>query len=219
MKTIDLGIMPYRQAWNLQHKLHQAVLGAKAAHEELPERLLLVEHEPVYTLGFHGNAQNMLASEQWLQSRGIEVVRIERGGDITFHGPGQLVAYPIIDLESHGLGVKTYVALLEQAVIDTLAHYSIKADRVEGATGVWVNVGSKEEAKICAIGVKCSRFVTMHGLALNVNTDLSFFHAINPCGFTTKGVTSMQAILGRPIDMAHVKTTFTHIFLSLLPTK
>ena len=145
--------------------------------EDTEEHLLLVEHPPVFTLGRHGHAENMLVSEDALAAKGIEFVRIERGGDITFHGPGQLVAYPIIDLQRHHLGVKDYVNLLEEAVIRTIAHYGITGERVEGATGVWIDKGLPGERKICAIGVKCTRFVTMHGLALNINTDLHYFGA------------------------------------------
>lgn len=141
-------------------------------------------------MGRHAHPENILR-RQWLESRGAEVVEIDRGGDVTFHGPGQLVVYPIVDLQRYGLGVKGYVNILEESVIRTLADYGVEGGRVEGATGVWIGVGTPGERKICAIGIRCSRFITMHGLALNVDTDLEWFSAINPCGFTDKGVTAL----------------------------
>jgi len=165
------------------------------------EYLLIVEHLPVYTLGLHGDKLNLTHAE-FLRAQGLELVEIERGGDITFHGPGQVVAYPIIDLERRHIGVKRYVYLLEEAVIRTLAEYGLIGERVDGATGVWLGVGSPRERKICAIGIKCSRFITMHGLALNASTDLSYFSAINPCGFVDKGVTSISAELQRTVSFA-----------------
>lgn len=164
------------------------------------ETVFLVEHRPVYTLGRHGHRENII-NRSLIEATGAEVREIERGGDITFHGPGQLVAYPIVDFGRRGMGVKSYVGLLEEAVIRTVAEYGIEGRRVDGATGVWLEAaGSKAERKICAIGVKCSRFIAMHGLALNVSTDLRWFSAINPCGFTDKGVTSIAAELGHPVD-------------------
>lgn len=165
----------------------------------------MVEHNHVYTLGLHGKAENMLLNEGQLKERGIEFIHIERGGDITYHGPGQIVVYPIINLKAHKLGVKDYVHLLEQIVIDFLATYEIESGRVEGATGVWLGIGTPAERKICAIGVKCSHFVTRHGFALNINTDLSYFSLINPCGFVDKGVTSLSVELGKPVDMDEAK--------------
>lgn len=213
----DLGLKPYREIWDMQHQLQQELISQGAAPKK--EYLLLVEHNPVYTLGIHGHEQNMLLDHDRLQAMGAELIKIERGGDITFHGPGQLVVYPIINLLNHHLGVKDYVHLLEEAVIRTVAEYGVTGDRVEGATGVWLDKGLPSERKICAIGIKCSRFVTMHGLALNVNTDLSYFHAINPCGFIDKGVTSIAQELGQKIDMGQVKKTFTNHFLTLLNSK
>lgn len=210
----DLGLIPYREAWDLQKKLQKGLIDAKN-EPEAEENLLLVEHPPVFTLGKHGHAENMLVSEEKLAAQGIEFVRIERGGDITFHGPGQLVAYPIIDLQRHHLGVKDYVNILEEAVIRTIAEYGITGERVEGATGVWIGKGTPRERKICAIGVKCTRFVTMHGLAINVNTDLRYFGAINPCGFIDKGVTSIQMETGEEADMNVVKQRFTNHFRTL----
>lgn len=167
---------------------------------------------PVYTLGFHGNEENLLISEDRLKAKGSECIRIERGGDITFHGPGQMVVYPIIDLESLGIGIKGYMELLEDCVIELLHSYGIKGEKIDNAIGIWIGKGSEEERKICAMGVKCTRYITMHGLALNVNTDLSFFDNIHPCGFVDKGVTSIQRELGRDIDMQVVKHRFVDIF-------
>lgn len=213
----DLGLMPYAYAYALQTDLRDGIKEAKKAGEtEFREHLLLVEHPPVITLGRHADPGNVLSTPGALRARGVETFRIERGGDVTYHGPGQLVVYPVLDMERHRLGVKKYVYLLEEAVIRTVAHWGIHGERVDGATGVWVDKGTPAERKICAIGVKCSRFVTMHGLALNVNTDLSAFSLINPCGFTDKGVTSVKRETGAEADMQVVKDTFVREFLNLL---
>lgn len=212
-----LGRMPYKEALDLQTELFEKLKAAKTGKTTpANDSLLIVEHDPVYTLGKHANEANMLTSESILRSKGIECYRITRGGDITYHGPGQLVAYPIIDLERYRLGIKKYIDLLEESVIRTIDSYGIKGERVKGATGVWIGTGTPEERKICAIGVKSSRYVTMHGLALNVNTDLSYFSAINPCGFIDKGVTSIAKELNRTIDFEEVQTVFIKNFLDLL---
>lgn len=214
----NLGLMPYGQALDLQLKYYNLLHDFKKNPEgEIPaEHILLVEHPHVYTLGKHGHQENMLVSMDYLRQRGIECVHIGRGGDITYHGPGQLVAYPILDLERHRLGVKSYIDILEEAVIRLIALYGVRGERVDGATGVWIGKRTPQERKICAIGVKCGRFVSMHGLALNVNTDLSYFGAINPCGFVDKGVTSLAKEIGKEVDMADVKSKFTEIILDLL---
>ncbi|MDE6769867.1 MAG: lipoyl(octanoyl) transferase LipB [Muribaculaceae bacterium] len=213
----DLGVMAYDEAWELQHTLFDAMVSAKKEHRETgDECILIVEHPPVITLGKHAKAANLLLSDEELAKRGVECRRIERGGDITFHGPGQIVMYPILDLERHGLGVKNYVNLLEEAVIRTIAKYGIIGERVDGASGVWIGKDTARERKICALGVKCSRFCTMHGLALNVNTDLRGFSMINPCGFIDKGVTSMSVETGRDLDIAKVKSELSSEFLKLL---
>lgn len=217
----DLGLSRYREAWELQqrlqHNLIQSISGTGAEYcTDICEYLLLTEHYPVYTLGRHGHPENMLLSADALRSRGVELIQIERGGDITYHGPGQLVAYPIISLLRHHLGVKDYVNLLEEAVIRTIDRYGLTGERVAGATGVWLGKGTYHERKICAIGVKCTRFVTMHGLALNVNTDLRSFSAINPCGFVDKGVCSIASELGHEVDMRDVKRIFADCFVSLM---
>ena len=171
--------------------------------------IIFVEHPAVYTLGKSGNMSNMLISEEYLKSLGAEFYHIDRGGDITFHGEGQVVCYPILDLEKFGIGLRRYIEILEQSIIETVAEYGIEGRRLEGATGVWlcdeVELPNGEKAqrnwrKICAIGVKASRFVTMHGLALNASTDLKWFTMINPCGFVDKGVTSISKELGREVS-------------------
>lgn len=215
---IDRGTAPYREIWDEQHRLFEAAIDRK--RHGLPvedEYAILVEHNPVYTMGRHADPSNMLMTREWLESHGMECIPIERGGDITFHGPGQLVVYPIIDLQRHRLGVREYVTMLEQAVIDTIARWGIKGERVEGATGVWIDAGTPRERKICAIGVRVSRSVTMHGLALNVSTDMKYFRLINPCGFVDKGVTSISLENGSSeTDMEAVKSVFKEIFTGLL---
>lgn len=208
----DWGTIAYGEAWNRQKILNENLRN----HKSHDEYLIFAEHPPVFTLGFHANQQNLLVSSDILKSKNIECFRIERGGDITFHGPGQLVVYPIMDLSTHKLGVKQYVHLLEKTVIQLLDIYNIKAYTDDSAIGVWLDWGLKEARKICAIGIKISRGVSMHGLALNVNTDLDYFNLINPCGFTDKGVTSMEKELYHPVDMDDVKSKFAQIFIGLL---
>ena len=202
---------------SLQKEIFSSMVMRKKERKPLSkEYLLLVEHNPVITFGKHAKESNLLLSEGEAAKRGVGLFHIERGGDVTFHGPGQLVVYPILDLEHHHMGVKDYVFLLEEAVIMTLKDYNIRGERVAGASGVWIDKGTKQERKICALGIKCSRFVTMHGLALNVNTDLTGFSMINPCGFLDKGVTSMAQELGKEIDMEDVKKIITLKFRQLL---
>lgn len=217
IEVIDLGLRDYDEVWHLQQRLFNDMVSVKRERRNPDEEwLLIVEHNPVVTLGKHAHHQNLLLSEEELSRRGVKCRNIERGGDITFHGPGQIVMYPLIDLEKHGLGVKRYVDLLEETVIKTLAPYGIKGERVEGASGVWIGKGTRSERKICALGVKCSRFITMHGLALNVMTDLTYFKMINPCGFIDKGVTSMKMETTLAIDLAKVKKELASNFLLLL---
>lgn len=217
LKIIDEGIKDYGEMLARQREVFSAMVERKKIGLPIDEEyLFLVEHNPVVTLGKHAKENNVLFSEEMLRERGVEVFHIERGGDVTYHGPGQLVAYPIIDLERHHLGVKDYVNLLEETVIRTIAEFGVKGERVPGASGVWIDVGTPFERKICALGVKCSRFITMHGLALNVNTDLSGFSLINPCGFTDKGVTSIARELGHAVDMKEVKKRIESNFKNLL---
>jgi len=217
LEYIDLGIKNYQEAWDYQEELLEGVVEAKKKNKAdgkiiIPGYLILCEHPHVYTLGKSGDANNLLIQESFLKSINATYYKINRGGDITYHGPGQLVGYPIIDLESFKLGVKEYVHLLEEVIIQTLGQYNISATRLEGATGVWLDVSTPKVRKICAIGVRISRYVTMHGFALNVNTDLKYFSHINPCGFQDKGVTSMQKELGREMDMKEIKTQFNSQF-------
>lgn len=216
-KTIfkELGLMPYREAWALQERLHEEVKAAKLQGVDTVNYLLFVEHPHVYTLGKSGDEANMLISAIQLQAKHAEFVKVNRGGDITYHGPGQLVVYPIIDMANFALGVKDYVERLEEVVIRTIEEYGIKGERLEGATGVWIEAHTPRARKICAIGIRCSRFVTMHGFALNVNTDLNYFHYINPCGFRDKGVTSIAQELGREISLQEVKERVKHHFVDL----
>lgn len=217
IQYIDLGLKDYKETWDYQENLFEKVVEAKKENKEtpgieIPGYLILCEHPHVYTLGKSGDANNLLIMPEFLKSIQATYYKINRGGDITYHGPGQLVGYPIIDLESFKLGVKDYVHLLEEIIIKTLSNYGIEATRFEGATGVWLETGTPRARKICAIGVRISRYVSMHGYALNVNTDLKYFSYINPCGFQDKGVTSMQKELGKELDMKEVKAEFNHQF-------
>lgn len=209
MKKIPLGIeywgtIPYREAWERQTRLFDEVIAERAAQVPCHNRLVFCEHPHVYTLGKHGKETNMLLDEEQLKRIGAELYHIDRGGDITYHGPGQLVCYPILCLEDFHLGLKEYIALLEDAVAGVCRSYGIEAGRVKGATGIWLGIGTPAERKICAIGVRSSHFVTMHGLALNVNTDLRYFGYIHPCGFIDKGVTSIAKETGHEVPMEEV---------------
>jgi lipoyl(octanoyl) transferase len=203
----DLGLRDYKETWDLQLKVLEKLVGAKTGSpgpDALP-CLFFVEHPHVYTLGKSGHENNLLIQPAFLESIGATYYRTDRGGDITYHGPGQIVGYPVFDLDRLGIGVKIYIGKLEEAIIRTLGEYSIRAARMNQATGVWIDTGGKNARKICAIGVRVSRGITMHGFAFNVNTDLSYFNHINPCGFTDKGVTSLQKELGAKQDMDEVK--------------
>lgn len=209
----DMGRIAYAEAWELQKELFEAQLEAKFAGRPTQSYLLFCEHNPVFTLGKHADKANMLMSEDFLREQGYDYFAVERGGDVTYHGPGQITGYPILDLERFGLGLRAYIELLEQSVIELLQFYGITAGLKEGATGVWLDVGNPAlERKICAIGVKSSRYVTMHGFALNVNTDLAPFHLINPCGFKEGKVASIAGELGQEIDMTVTK----HFLASIL---
>jgi len=227
IKYIDLGLSEYGATWERQELLMKEIIDQKLTNQYLPEAdriktpgyLLFVEHPPVYTLGKSGEAHNLLLNNVQLAEKQISFFKTNRGGDITFHGPGQLVGYPILDLENYGMGLRQYIYSMEEAIISTLAQYGITSSRDPEATGVWLNVGQQTTRKICAIGVKSSRFVTMHGFALNVNTDLDYFRYINPCGFVDKGVTSMEKELGELLDFGQVKKTVLNCFLEIFDAK
>lgn len=208
VRYIDLQLMDYKQAWDFQQEQQNRLIQAKTTGTgsvELP-CLIFVEHPHVYTLGKSGKENNLLINDKFLASIQATYYKTDRGGDITYHGPGQIVGYPVFDLDQLKTGVKGYISRLEDAIIRTLETYGIPTHRLPGATGVWIDSGKQEsQRKICAIGVKVSRGITMHGFALNVNTNLSYFNHINPCGFTDKGVTSMEKELGHPVDFEEVK--------------
>lgn len=210
----SLGLIDYKQAWDLQEGLFKNTVDSKLESKRQPSsnaiqttnHLLFCEHPPVYTLGKSGKMENLLLNEEGLKDKGANFYKINRGGDITFHGPGQLVAYPILDLDNFFTDIHKYMRLLEEAVILTLQDFGIEAGRIDGLTGVWVDyIQQKNPRKICAMGVKASRWVTMHGLALNVNTDLHYFNYIVPCGIDDKAVTSMNFELGREVPMSEVE--------------
>ncbi|HSV87698.1 MAG TPA: lipoyl(octanoyl) transferase LipB [Bacteroidales bacterium] len=200
----DLGVKDYKETWDMQENILSGMLLDTLA-AKYAGHLLFVEHPHVYTLGKSGNEANLLISEPLLKQKGAQFYRINRGGDITYHGPGQLVGYPILRLDHFGLGLRAYINNLEETIIQTLSFYNVEAGRLDGATGVWLDTASPSARKICAIGVRVSRQVTMHGFAFNVNTDLSYYNLINPCGFVDKGVTSLEKELGYTIDMGSLK--------------
>ena len=207
----DLGLKDYKETWEYQEALFAAIIDIKiknrreAAGLQTPNQFLFVEHPHVYTLGKSGDLDNLLIPEDTLAAIGATFYKINRGGDITYHGPGQVVGYPIMDLENFFTDIHKYLRLLEEMVILTLAQYGLKAERSEGETGVWLDPGTPFARKICAMGVRCSRWVTMHGFAFNVNTNLAHFKNIVPCGIDDKAVTSMEAELGEKINMEAVK--------------
>ena len=210
----DLGLIDYKQAWDLQQEVFDAMADQKLKNRNLPEeeqspiksRLYFCEHPHVYTLGKSGEMEHLLLDEEGLKEKDVSFYKINRGGDITYHGPGQIVGYPIFDLEQIFTDIGKYLRYLEEAMIRMLEEYGILAGRLEGMTGVWIDVGHPlKERKICAMGVKISRWVTMHGFALNVNSDVSYFSNIIPCGIQNKGVTTMEMELGRKVNIDEVK--------------
>jgi lipoyl(octanoyl) transferase len=210
----DIGLKDYKDTWDYQAGIFTELVNNKKnrpgemenGSKNLPGTLIFVEHPHVYTLGKSGTENNLLMDNVQLKSKGASFYRIDRGGDITYHGPGQIVGYPIFDLDLLKVGLKDYIFLLEEAIILTLREFGITAARLQGGTGVWLDPEISSRArKICAIGVKVSRYVTMHGFAFNVNTDLTYFNNINPCGFTDKGVTSLSRELGAEQDIEQVK--------------
>jgi len=209
----DLGLVDYKEAWDYQELLFNGKVLSKQNNEQSENVLLLCEHPHTITIGKNGKNENLLFSSDYLKEKGVSTYKIDRGGDVTYHGPGQLVVYPIFDLESFNIGLRQYIWNLEEIMIRFLSHYNVTATRSEGATGVWIENGAaKEMKKIGAIGVRCSRYVTMHGLALNLDTDLSYFSLINPCGFTDRGVTSLKTETGVLLDMASAKEYMKQLF-------
>lgn len=224
VKVIDLGKIGYQEAWDYQEEVLKKGLDIKSKRfakdkpadfqdQVIENQLVFVEHPHVYTLGKSGFEENLLVNNTTLQNLGATFVKTNRGGDITYHGPGQMVVYPLLDLEQIFTDLGKYMRSLEEAVIRTLAEFGIPSGRFEGATGVWLDPDIPHKArKICAMGVKCSRWLTIHGIALNINTDLQYFGHIVPCGITDKGVTSMQQELGKPISEQDVKNIFKEKF-------
>lgn len=202
----DLKQIPYKIAWDYQKSIFNGLIDNKKEEIENINSLLFCEHPHVFTIGKSGKLSNLLISRELLVKKKIEYFHIDRGGDITYHGPGQIVVYPLFDLDTFRIGTREYVFKLEEIVIKTMKSFGIECGRLDGAAGIWLEPNSPAKSrKICAIGVRSSRRVTMHGLALNVNTDLSFFNYINPCGFTDKGVTSMEKELGKVVNNEDVK--------------
>lgn len=217
----DLGNKDYKDTWDYQEQVFADIVAQKVEKRNNPEietsnHFLFVEHPHVYTLGKSGDMSNLLLSEKQLEEKGATFYKINRGGDITYHGPGQIVGYPILDLENFFTDIHKYLRLLEEAIILTLADYGLQSERSEGETGVWLGVGTPFARKICAMGVRASRWVTMHGFALNVNANLGYFDNIIPCGIKGKAVTSLHVELGREVDEEEVKQKivkhFAHLF-------
>ncbi|MEL6190739.1 MAG: lipoyl(octanoyl) transferase LipB [Bacteroidota bacterium] len=216
----QLGSIDYQEAWDYQEKLLKANVqlkldaGRDADPNDIPteHHLLFCEHPHVYSLGKSGKREHLLIDQPTLEKYGITFVHTNRGGDITYHGPGQIVGYPIFDLEKFKTDIGWYLRSLEEVIIKVLAEYGLEGGRIEGATGVWLDIDTHNPRKICAMGVRCSRWITMHGFALNVNTDLSFFNHIVPCGISDKGVTSLQAELVREVDIQEVEELLKKYF-------
>ncbi len=213
-----LGEIEYKDAWNYQENIFSEIVKQKSGRDNAQTNnyLLFCEHPHVYTIGKSGKDNNLLINDDFLNTIKASLYRTNRGGDITYHGPGQIVGYPIFNLDNFNLSIKKYIYLLEEVIINTLNSLDIKAERLEGATGVWLPEKNQSlYRKICAMGVRASRYVTMHGFALNVNTDLSYFQHINPCGFTDKSVTSIQKELKKDIDISYVKEIIIEQFRKL----
>ena len=226
IKIEEIGTKDYKDTWEYQEKLFKEIIDIKIKNRresksiDTPNYFLFVEHPHVYTLGKSGDINNLLISEQKLSEIGATFYKNNRGGDITYHGPGQIVGYPILDLENYFTDIHKYLRLLEETIIKTLAEYGLKGQRSKGETGVWFDVGTPFARKICAFGVRASRWVTMHGFALNVNADLSYFDHMIPCGIKGKSVTSLNVELGKKnIPIEQVKEKLTHHFLNLFEAK
>ncbi|WP_339665501.1 lipoyl(octanoyl) transferase LipB [Maribacter arcticus] len=218
----DLGLKDYKETWDFQEKLFKEIIDLKIKNRreeesvDTPNYLIFVEHPHVYTLGKSGDISNLLVDEKALEEKGASFYKINRGGDITYHGPGQIVGYPILDLDNFFTDIHKYLRFLEEMVILTLADYGLKAERSKGETGVWLDVGTPFARKICALGVRASRWVTMHGFALNVNADLGYFDMMIPCGIKGKAVTSLNVELGKKeVEMNEVKERLLRHFSSL----
>jgi len=215
----DWQLIDYQTAWDKQKHIFNSLIDKKLNPDldikDITPQVILCEHPHVYTLGRNGKASNLLANEAFLQKINATFYHIDRGGDITYHGPGQLVGYPILDIAAMHLSLKDYVYRLEESIIQTIAYYGIKGSRLQGANGVWRDVEKANVRKICAIGIRASHYITMHGFALNVNTDLNYFHYINPCGFVDKGVTSIERELQRKMDMQEVKHIYKQSFINV----
>ena len=221
----QLGLVTYKAATALQQDLFQQTIDQKIHNRRNPDdqtptqhNLLFLEHPPVYTLGKSGDKNNLLVNNTTLQEKGASFFKTNRGGDITFHGPGQLVGYPILDLDCFFTDIHKYLRFLEECIIATLADYNIEASRSKGQTGVWIDVDGANPRKICAMGIRTSRWVTMHGFALNVNTDLSFFDYIIPCGIADKSITSIEKELGAAVDIQEVIKKFKQHFSRIFET-
>jgi lipoyl(octanoyl) transferase len=222
VRYIDLGLVDYKQAWSFQEKLFNEIVALKINNrtadlqQPTPSYLLFCQHPHVYTLGNSGNKENLLISDQELEEKNASYYKINRGGDITYHGPGQIVGYPILDLDNFFTDIHKYLRFLEEMVIRTLAEYGIESGRSNGETGVWIDAGDPLKArKICAMGVRASRWVTMHGFALNANVDLDYFGNIIPCGINDKAVTSLKKELGQPVEEEALKKKLKKHFAQL----
>jgi len=218
VEILDWGLIDYKSAWDKQTQIFQQVIDQKVANRSLENKLpthnylIFCEHHPVYTLGKSGKIEHLLVQENSLQNQNIQFFRNNRGGDITFHGPGQLMVYPILDLDNFFTDIHQFLRYLEECVIQTIAEYQIKGDRIEGATGVWIDIQKPTARKICAMGIRASRWVTMHGIALNVQTDLDYFKQIIPCGIADKAVTSIVQEIQQKISLKEVQQKFAQHF-------
>jgi len=221
VQLLDLGSKDYKETWEVQEKLFQGIVDIKIENRKnntelsTPNYFIFVEHPHVYTLGKSGDISNLLLNEEQLSQKGATFYKINRGGDITYHGPGQIVGYPILDLDNFFTDIHKYLRFLEEVIIKTLEEYCIKSERSEGETGVWLDVGTPFARKICALGVRTSRWVTMHGFALNVTTNLGYFDNIIPCGIKGKAVTSLESELDRKVPLEEVKGKILKHFIAL----
>lgn len=215
----NLNIIPYDAALQVQQHFFDKTIEQKTNGLDTENHLILLEHPHVYTLGKSGELENLLIQESFLKEINATFYKTDRGGDITYHGPGQIVGYPIFDLEKFNMGVRAYVHTLEEIMIEFCKNYGLQASRLEGAAGVWLDADNKKARKICAIGVKTSKLVTMHGFALNINTNLNYFDHINPCGFTDKRMTSLEAELGKKFEIEEIKKQLCALFAQFFAAK